>query len=401
MAFYVGMKSSFIHANTRFLSFTTSNINTINSSHNASAHAFSFLTVSEKSLYWFHLCAGVPVRTKTNYRLNGLDYPVVVYSSVDHYPAEQLTVDTLQWIKPNTTLSVSNEEPLFSSLNMETAWLGFRLDNLFNPLIVFAARPHNTKLSSENIIFDRIIVNEGNHYDAKDGIFVVPLSGIYFFSVTTSSYTGYAYIMLNHRGYRLGICSCDNIGNSGDKVSIRGSIMLTQNFGDKVHVESKPGSNYEDKLTNFHGFLYSPTSEHSVAWSVSQLVSIRGPDNNVNFSIINVNEPDCWKASLSKVIIPKTGMYYVDICSYFCGIGFYYCPGDGNGEMQVLRNDNPIIIIRRANATLINCVSRSRAVIVNLNVNDELKIAVPTKGCIYSDHQRQVSFNGFMLNGSI
>ena len=177
--------------------------------------------------------------------------------------------------------------------------------------------------------------------------------------------------------------------------------MLTLNAGDKVQVESEPGNYDEDKPKNFHGFLYSPPSEHSVAWSVSRLVLIMGPDNNVNFSIISVNEPECWKASLNKVIIPKTGMYYVDICSYFCGKGFYYCPGDGNGEIQVLRNDNPIIIIRRASATFINCVSRSRAVIINLNVNDELKIAVPTKGCIYSDHQRQVSFNGFMLNGSI
>ena len=344
----------------------------------------------------------MPAKTKTNYHLDGLDFPVVVYSSVDNYPTDQLIVDTLQWMRPNTAVTVSNEETLFSSLNMETAWLGFRLDNLFNPLIAFAARLYNNaKLFSENIIFDRILVNEGNHYDAKDGIFVAPFNGIYFFSVTTSSYIGYANIMVNQKDYRFGVCSCDDIGRSGDKVSIRGSIMLTLNAQDKVHVESKPGNNYEDKLTNFHGFLYSPPSEHSVAWSVSRLILIMGPDNNVSFSIINVNKPDCWKASFNKVIIPKTGMYYVDICSYFCGNGFYYCPGDGNGEIQVLRNDNPIIIIRRANATLINCVSRSRAVIINLNVNDELKIAVPTKGCIYSDHQRQVSFNGFMLNGSI
>ena len=101
------------------------------------------------------------------------------------------------------------------------------------------------------------------------------------------------------------------------------------------------------------------------------------------------------------MIIPLTGMYTVDISSYFCGDRFYYCPGEGKGEVQVLRNNNPIIIIRLSNATLYNCVSRSWSIIINWNVKDKLKVAVPTKICTYKYPQQQISFNGFLSSGSI
>ena len=392
------MTSSYISANTKSLSFTVSDNMVINSSYNFSNHVFSSLTVSQRSLYWFQLCAGVPAKTKTNYSLNGLYYSAVVYSSADSYPADQLTVDTLQWVGPKTTLTVSNNEPLFSSLSMETAWLGFTFSNQFYPLVAFAVQLYKTQNFYGKVAFDRVLVNEGMSYNIANSDFVVPVSGIYFFTVIVAIH---ANLMINNKDCKLSVCACSNVRKSGAIRSIRGSVMLTLNATDTVHVASQYSESYEGGLTNFHGFLYSPTSEYSAAWSVSQSILIRGPDNNVNFSIINTNKLDCWKASVNKVIIPKTGIYYVDICSYFCGTPFYYCPGDGNGEIQVLRNDNPIITIRLNLATFENCVSRSRSVIINLNVNDELKIAVPTKACIYADAKRQNSFNGFMLSGSI
>ena len=223
MAFYVGRTSSFIFAKTNIFSFKLSNIHFINSSDDVSLHAFSSLTISQRSLYWFHFCAGVPANTKTNYRLNGLDYPAVVYSSVNGYPGDQLTVDTLQWIKLNATLAVSNEEPLFSSVNMETALLGFRLDNMFNPLVALAAQLYNTKQFNGPIIFDCVLVNEGNYYNIHTGVFLKPISGIYFFSVTVS---GLAHIMFNKIYCKLSVCACNDVSKARNKVSNRGSVIL-------------------------------------------------------------------------------------------------------------------------------------------------------------------------------
>ncbi|VDI76043.1 Hypothetical predicted protein [Mytilus galloprovincialis] len=38
------------------------------------------------------------------------------------------------------------------------------------------------------VVFDTIVLNEGNHYNNYDGVFVAPRDGIYLFSWTVSSY---------------------------------------------------------------------------------------------------------------------------------------------------------------------------------------------------------------------
>ena len=39
------------------------------------------------------------------------------------------------------------------------------------------------------LVFETVIVNEGEHYDAYDGVFVAPQKGVYLFSWTVSGYT--------------------------------------------------------------------------------------------------------------------------------------------------------------------------------------------------------------------
>ena len=38
------------------------------------------------------------------------------------------------------------------------------------------------------IKFDRIMINNGNHYHPIDGVFVAPISGVYMFSCSTLTY---------------------------------------------------------------------------------------------------------------------------------------------------------------------------------------------------------------------
>jgi hypothetical protein len=37
-----------------------------------------------------------------------------------------------------------------------------------------------------NLVFETVIVNEGEHYDPYDGVFVAPQKGVYLFSWTVS-----------------------------------------------------------------------------------------------------------------------------------------------------------------------------------------------------------------------
>ena len=378
------------------------------SANNFTCHVLSNISSSfsmvQSSLFWFHLSAGVPAHSKTNYRLIGITYPAVVYSSTTVYNKEQLTVDTLQWVKSNTTLSIYNEQSLFSSKNLETAWLGFRLDNLFTPLVAFGVQLTQPFNFTGSVIFDRVMVNEGNHYNSSNGIFVAPDNGVYFFSLTT---TTLLCIVVNKVNVMMCVCLCDNFHNLTDIVSSRGTVMLTLDAKDSVHVESKynqaPIASNQDGLTNFHGFLYSPISENQVAWSVSQTTSICGvgSTNYVSYKVVNTNKFNCWIAALRKVIIPRTGIYYIDICSCLYVVSAYEY---FSAELQVVLNGSPIISIRLENATYAkgenyrhdDCVTRSRAVIINLTEEDELQVRIPS-GCSYSDQQRKSVFNGFLL----
>ncbi|XP_023662491.1 EMILIN-1-A isoform X2 [Paramormyrops kingsleyae] len=50
------------------------------------------------------------------------------------------------------------------------------------PRLSFSAALTHPQLSSGTIIFDKVLVNEGSHYDASTGIFTAPVEGRYFFS---------------------------------------------------------------------------------------------------------------------------------------------------------------------------------------------------------------------------
>ena len=394
-AFYVGVTSSSVAAATAIVSFSPIDFVNYETPYNTSSNTFS---VAEQSLYWFHLSAGVPANSGVNYRLNGLNYSAFVYSSVTAYPQDQLTTDTLQMVPANTLLSVSTVQSLYSSTSFyETAWFGFRLDNLFNPLIAFGVQLTQAYTTSSAVIFNRVLVNIGNGYSINDGSFTAPINGVYFFSLTTTSILC---IYINNVDLRLCGGLNDNAHTSNDLGSARASIMLTLNANDKVQVI--PQSNYlintnQDGFANFNGFLYSPISANKVTWSVSRAASASGPYDNLLFHFTNANLAYCWIAAFNNVIIPVSGVYYVDICSFHCGAPYFWCSGNGDTAIQVLRNGNVIINSKLSIITYDNCATRSRAVTVSLIAGDELRVKIPTAGCHFSDYHRTISFNGFLL----
>ena len=92
-AFDVGLTSSLTELNITKIPLKSIKITATNTPCNSSTSLFSVL---QSSLYWFQLSAGAPANTKTDYRLNGLNYPAAVYSSVAAYPQSQLTKDYLK-----------------------------------------------------------------------------------------------------------------------------------------------------------------------------------------------------------------------------------------------------------------------------------------------------------------
>ena len=396
-AFYVGVTVSTVPPETNKLPFAAVFFSNYTSPYSVVTNTFS---VSQRSLYWFQLCVGVPAYTSTYNQINGLDYPTVIYSIAAVYPMDRLSIDTIQWVSPAVSLTVSNNQALFSSSNLETAWLGFRLDNTFSPLIAFDVQLTHYDSSIENgiaINFDRVLVNEGNSYYISNNTFVVPLDGSYFFSIITPNG---AHITVNSN-ITLNVCVCDTAhGNAIG--SARASAMMTLNRGDIVRAKALiAGLNItgnENGLTNFRGFLYSPLTQRQVAWSVVRTVAevnYAGPIDYLPHNIVYTNINGPWLINSNIVIIPVTGTYFIDITSYLCGTVSE--EGDGNCETNVMLNGSPIIIIRLSLATFANCVSRSRSTIVKLKVNDELWVKIPTVGWYYNDDQRMQTFTGFLL----
>lgn len=54
-------------------------------------------------------------------------------------------------------------------------------------------------------------------------------------------------------------------------------------------------------------------------------------------------------------------------------------------EMQVVVNTQPVLIIRLQGLVIENCITRSRAAIVQLNVGDKVYVTVPTVGCYFEN----------------
>ena len=60
--------------------------------------------------------------------------------------------------------------------------------NVHRSISFFVRLSQATMLNKNSIVkFDEVSVNEGNHFNSGDGIFVAPVSGIYQFSWTTIS----------------------------------------------------------------------------------------------------------------------------------------------------------------------------------------------------------------------
>jgi hypothetical protein len=63
--------------------------------------------------------------------------------------------------------------------------------------------------------------------------------------------------------------------------------------------------------------------------------------------------------------------------------------------VQVILNFQPVITLQLLGFTSIDCITRSRSVIANLNVGDQLYVTLLNGTCVYTSYYTQ--FSGFRL----
>ncbi|KAH3784878.1 hypothetical protein DPMN_162950 [Dreissena polymorpha] len=107
---------------------------------------------------------------------------------------------------------------------------------------------------NQNIIFDKVITNEGGGYDALHGVFIAPQSGYYVFSSTAlTTVNGEIHTAMVHNANI--IAYIYGHGDNGRHDQGSQTVVTWLNVGDEVDVQNK---DYTD--TSIFGSLYSSFS---------------------------------------------------------------------------------------------------------------------------------------------
>nr|QBA18392.1 VIgL family C1q-related protein 6 isoform 1 [Littorina littorea] len=123
---------------------------------------------------------------------------------------------------------------------------------------IFNVRLSSNKNITSTILWDEVILNHGQAYNPSTGSFTAPVSGQYFFAVTTSSYKEYVYA--NIMAGDVKVCRVEAPDRS-DASSCRGAVHLCK--GQQVWVElmHKPMPFFLGEDSSFTGFLIQADSD--------------------------------------------------------------------------------------------------------------------------------------------
>lgn len=156
-------------------------------------------------------------------------------------------------------------------MSSHSVFLGFScyktLDFLYNVLWIFLFSDHNRRIAftatlkldvkvkaNEVFKFDKVVVNEGNHFNLKTGIFTAPINGLYHISCTIEvSAAGNAYYRLmknNENDFYVG----GYIVNTA-KASQSQSIVMDLQKGDRVFLMGRSTFSLQNTYTYFSGYL--------------------------------------------------------------------------------------------------------------------------------------------------
>ncbi len=128
--------------------------------------------------------------------------------------------------------------------------------------------------------------------------------------------------------------------------------------------------------TSMMGFLYSPSASPAVAWLASLHSTARGYVDPIVFKDVLVNAGNGYNSGTGRFTAPHAGLYYVTITA----TQYLYT----TMKMELLLNGVTKAAIKSYLAAP-NWVTRSRAIVLRLNVDDELRVRQPdgheAQGC--------------------
>ena len=365
----------------------------------------SFFEVPQDGYYWLYLSVGIPFNKSCKCTINGQNISLSVFRTLAITGFDV----TLQDIASRgNLLPLKKGQQLFANtsnaLLKETTWFGFLLDNTMDVPVAFSlgnSRPTALVTTSDSIIisFDTTFVDTHFAWNSTLSAYTIAVTGIYFIvyqGSTSSSVNSTQYLTIYVNSVSLynivgfPASALDSWSKTGSLTSAF-AVLVRLNVGDKLslYLQGRPIALYSDITyqTSFSGFLYQPLNGVSrIAWWVTSSNAFSGADSPIPMTSIILNEGYSfgWRKSNS-VSAPDNGIYYV----YMAGDAF----SNNKIYLQLILNGRPVASLLCNLPVKGETVSRSKAVLLRLNTNDELYISQPCKDCLIDG----ISFLGFRL----
>lgn len=369
--------------------FDTVNINIGNSFISAQSR---FLAPVD-GLYVLYITTGLRASMIADVRLCGTPNTPNILRSVRSNGGETIKMrEDMQLLTRNTDIWVSSDNP-FSSNNITfpTSFGGFHLNSLMKTVVAFAVRLTKSYSHQGNIPFDYIYYQSSILWKADENVFVAPIGGIYYFSLSVGTSSGLTNISIR-ANHNPAVQLYSNCNNSCGIETISQSSLLRINKGDEISVYLETGTLCSDirYQTSFFGFLYQPIIT-KVAWSLQlSAINLRKKDP-LNFDVVLVNEGNGWNTVTHTYEVPDRGHYFIR----FCAEANY----SETLDVQFLVNGNVIANIKQEAETDNKGVTNiSRDVIVHLQESDILRLRLIGDCCMLNGASRKpFSFIGFKL----
>ena len=307
--------------------------------------------------------------------------------------------DILLLTSGSSVLSLSSTNKLFSDPYLQTSFAGFFIDNIVDQLVAFSFGLSTSfkTTSAKNVPFDMIFVDTHNGWSKSLNAYVVQVPGVYVVSYSLAlNEKDYPYMKLEVNDKLLNGLHFGSRQSNGIDILSR-TVLTDLKGGDNLasNLHGEYGGAYSDShyQTSLKGFLYSP---HRIA-PISWCVLLNAHDNIVantltdplQFDNVLINQGFGWNKMTNRFITPSSGVYYVQLTA---GI----CPHQPT-KMELLANGFPYVNVYRQISSHEGCDTRSRAVIIQLQQGDELRIRLPDGYCLQSNVNGYTGFAGFRL----
>jgi hypothetical protein len=353
-------------------------------------------TAPESGYYWISFSAAIQAEDEADVRLVGSTRQPNIFrestslNGVDTTSRNELTVLTAG----SSKLTLSSDFPLYSDAGLQVSFSGFSLDSIMTTVVGFSFGLSNTDTTAGRLIYDQIYVDTHSGWNTSTNSYIAPVDGTYFITLNAANdgvspgFTDlYAAGSLLTRLY--------HYSNATGPDSSSKSVIIQLTAGQQIYTTLTDPNSYSDLRyqTSLLGFLYNPYRQLPISWSVATEASATGLVYPLGFDVVFVNQGNGWNVATNLYKVPLSGTYYI---TWTAGS---YAPYPS--LMELVLNESPVANIYRGANLYSNIDTKSRSIILQLVLDDELKIRVPAGYRIYSNAQRITTFSGIRIGVTV